>query len=296
MVSLFGEREAGPAAATFTPTSQLHHIHGLAVDPRTPGILYIATHGGLVRFVEGKRWEMVGEERSDFMGFTLHPAQQGIMYASGHPAHSAHRPNPMGVIVSRDGGQSWQPLALAGLVDFHAMTLSPMQEVLYGWNVTGTPGLYRVSTSDGTWTRIEARGLRDIFSVAAHPAQRETLLAGTKSGLVLSQDGGQSWTPLHPTLAGVPVTVAVYHPRDPQILYAYAVGEGLGVLRSDDSGKTWTPMGLFLGAKDAAAVLAVSPGPSEELYLSSFSSDLYRSTDGGKSWTLLAKQGKPVGS
>ncbi len=233
MVFLFGAREARPAAASFTPISQLHHIHGLAVDPRHPGILYIATHGGLVRFVEGKRWELVGEERSDFMGFTLHPARQGIMYASGHPADSARRPNPMGVIVSRDGGQSWQPLALAGIVDFHAMTLSPMEEALYGWNVAGTPGLYRVSTKDGTWTRIEARGLRDVFSLATHPAQRETLLAGTRSGLLLSQDGGQSWAPLHPTLAGVPVTVAVYHPRDPQILYAYAAGEGLGVLRSD---------------------------------------------------------------
>ena len=95
-------------------------------------------------------------------------------------------------------------------------------------------------------------------------------------------------------LAGFPVTVAVYHPRDPQILYAYAARPDLRFLRSADGGKTWTPTGLFLGARDAAAVLAVAPGEGEVLYLSSFASDLYRSVDGGKSWQLLARQGKPV--
>ena len=294
VVSLMGYREAWPAAGSFTPISQLHHIHGLAVDPQAPSILYAATHAGLVRFTEGKRWEQVGEERSDFMGFTLHGSQPGVMYASGHPAGSSPRPNPVGVIASRDGGQSWQPLALAGVVDLHAMTFSPPEEALYGWNVAGAPGLYRVSTKDGSWTKIDATGLQDVFSLAAHPSQRQTLLAGTRAGLRLSRDGGTSWAAFHPTLAGFPVTLAVYHSGDPQILYAYAARPDLGFLRSADSGQTWSPTGLFLGARDAAAVLAVAPGEGEVLYLSSFSSDLYRSGDAGKSWQLLVQQGKPV--
>ena len=109
---LMGDRGAWSAAPRFTPISQLHHIHGLAVDSRDPRVLYIATHGGLVRLTEGKRWELVGEDLSDFMGFSLDPTKSEVMYASGHPSSSSQRPNPVGVIVSRDGGQSWHPLAL----------------------------------------------------------------------------------------------------------------------------------------------------------------------------------------
>jgi hypothetical protein len=294
LASLMGGFEAWPASPRFTPISQLHHIHGLAVDPRDPHILYIATHAGLIRLVEGKRWELVGEDRSDFMGFTLDATTSGLLYASGHPASASHRPNPVGVIVSRDGGQSWQPLWLEGRADMHAMTLSADGKTLYGWNVMGAPGLYRISTTDGTWTRLTAAQLQDIFSLATHPQERETLLAGTRGGLLLSRDGGNSWASMSPTLAGVPVTVAAYHPREPQRLYAYAPRQDLGFVQSMDGGRTWTSTGFFLEGRDAAAVMAVSPQPGEVLYLSTFSSDLYRSADGGKSWQLLARRGKPV--
>lgn len=293
LVTLTGGWEAWPASPRVTPISQLHHIHGLAVDPRDPRLLYIATHEGLIRFGGEKQWELVGEDRSDFMGFTL-DSKSGVMYASGHPSSSSHRPNPMGVIVSQDGGQSWQPLTLEGAADLHAMTLSADGMTLYGWNVMGLPGLYRISAKDGTWTRIEATGLIGVFSLTAHPNQKATLLAGTRSGLLASRDGGKSWAPLSQTLAGVPVTAVAYHLHDPQILYAYAMREGLGFLRSADGGKTWTPTGFFLGKGDAVAVLAVSPGKGEVLYLSTFSSDLYKSMDGGRSWKPLAEQGKPV--
>ncbi|MGH7431537.1 MAG: WD40/YVTN/BNR-like repeat-containing protein, partial [Candidatus Methylomirabilales bacterium] len=122
------------APPRFAPVDQLHHIHGLAVDPHDPTIVYIATHGGLVRLVGGQQWEHVGESRSDLMGFTTHPSQRGVMYVSGHPDLGSHLPNPIGVMVSRDGGQSWQPVALAGKVDLHAMTLSADGTTLFGWN------------------------------------------------------------------------------------------------------------------------------------------------------------------
>jgi len=294
LAALTRGHEAWPAAPRLTPIDRLHHIHGLAVDPRTPHILYIATHEGLVRRVEGTRWELVGEDRSDFMGFTLDPTNSAVMYASGHPSGSAHRPNPMGVIVSRDGGQSWQPLALEGAADMHAMALSADGMTLYGWNVMDAFGLYRISTQDGAWTRLDTPQLQEVFSLVAHPQQRETLSASSRSGLLQSQDGGRSWAPLSQALAGVPVTVAVYHPRDPQLLYAYAVRPNLGFVKSTDGGRTWTSMGFFLGERDAVAAVAVSPQEGEVLYLSTFSSNLYQSVDGGKSWKLLAKRGKPV--
>lgn len=282
------------ASPRFTPVSELHHIHGLAVDPHDPTILYIATHGGLVRLVEGKRWEYVGEGRSDLMGFTLHSSERGVMFVSGHPDLSSHLPNPLGVMVSRDGGQSWQPLALAGKVDLHAMTVSRDGSTLYGWNVTGSPGLYRISTKDGTSARVDATGLRDVFSLAAHPEHLGTLIAGTRGGLLISQDEGRTWLPIIGALSGIPVTAVAYHPKDPRILYAYGVRPDLGLIKSDDGGQQWKILSLFLGEKDAAAVFAISPHQPETIYLATFGSDLYHSKDGGQRWQPLAKQGKPV--
>lgn len=276
-----------------TPVTQLHHIHGLAVDPQDSRILYLATHGGLLRFVEEKRWELIGEDRSDLMGFTLDP-QSGLLYASGHPDHPGRGPNPLGVRVSRDGGRTWTPLALAGQADFHAMTFSPGEGALYGWNGMGVPGLYRISVRDGTWTRLpEAAGLPEVFSLAAHPSKPGTLLAGTRAGLLVSRDGGRTWTAVALGTPGslVPVTAVAAHPR---FLYAYAVHPRLGFLKSRDGGRTWTPTGFFLGDQDAVAVIAPSPSRPEVLYLSTFTSDLYTSTDGGARWRPLARRGQPI--
>ena len=282
------------APPRFTPVDELHHIHGLAVDPNDPTIVFIATHGGLVRLVDGKRWEYVGEGRSDLMGFTVHPSERGVMYVSGHPDHSSHLPNPIGVMVSRDGGQSWQPLALAGKVDLHAMTIAADGKTLYGWNVTGSLGLYRISVRDAGWARVDATGLQDVFGLAAHPQRANTLVAGARGGLLVSEDGGRTWSPMSGALSGVPVTAVAYHPKNPEMLYAYAVAPQLGVVKSEDGGRQWKSLGFFLGEKDAVNVFAISPHQLEIIYASTFTSDLYRSEDGGKRWQPLVRHGRPA--
>jgi len=274
---------------------QLHHIHGLAVDPRDAAIVYIATHAGLVKGTQDKDWQFVGDDRSDFMGFTIHPTVPGLMVASGHPAEGSYSPNPRGVIVSRDGGRTWRPLTLEGAADFHALTLSRADgDTLYGWNVGSNPGLYRVSLRNGTWKRVEARGLGEVFSLAAHPRERETVVAGTRSGLLVSRDSGQSWVPLGSTVRGVPVTAVAFNPENPQVLLAYAVRPELGLVQSVDGGLSWAALGLFLGREDAVSHVAFSRPPST-IYLATFSSDIYRS-DAAGSWQRLIQRGRPVQS
>jgi photosystem II stability/assembly factor-like uncharacterized protein len=216
------------------------------------------------------------------------------MYVSGHPDRSSHLPNPIGVMGSRDGGQSWQPLALAGKVDLHAMTIGADGKTLYGWNVTGAAGLYRISVQDGTWARVEATGLQDVFSLAAHPQHSELLLAGTREGLLISRDRGQTWSLVSKALSGSQVTAVAYHPKNPRTLYAYAARPDLGLIKSEDGGEQWKSLGFFLGEKDAVNFFAISPHRPETIYISTFTSDLYQSKDGGKQWQPLLSHGKPV--
>ncbi len=182
--------QPGPGHAV----EQIHHVHGLAMDPQDTTVLYVATHEGLLRYREGKGLEYVGEVRSDFMGFTHHPAKAGLLFASGHPHPSDNATNPLGVIVSADGGKTWRTLGLEGQVDLHAMTIRKTDGVvLYGWNVMSEPGLYKISTSDAKATLIGAKALGQVYALAAHPTQPGTLLAGTGRGLFASEDEGLSW-------------------------------------------------------------------------------------------------------
>lgn len=270
---------------------QLHHLHGLAVVPG--GAIYIATHAGIVAGSGDGEWRFVGEERSDFMGFTVHPAVPGLLVASGHPAPGTRAVNPRGVIMSRDGGRTWRPVMLEGAADFHALALSPADgDTLYGWNVAREPGFYRMSLREARWERVEAPGLAGVFSLSAHPKERETVLAGTRDGLVISRDAGRSWAPLGEGLRGVPVTAVAVDPRAPQTLLAYAARPDLGLIRSDDGARAWTPVGLFLGREDAVSHIAVHPARGT-LYVATFGSDVYRS-DGAGPWRRLIHRGQPV--
>lgn len=272
-----------------------HHIHGLAVDPSNPRILWIGTHGSLVRVTDGKQWVRIGRQRYDMMGFNVHPTQPNLLITSGHPGSGDQRPNPLGVEISRDGGQTWQSLALPGEADFHTMAMSRADpNVLFAWNVSGRRGLYRSRDGGRQWDYLGDRGLGGVFYLAAHPRRARVALAGTTGGLYISEDAGETWRLLAPVLTGVQVTAIEVHPKDPQTMYAYAAKPELGLIRSDDGGKQWTPVGFFLGSRDAIGNLALDPTNPEILYFATHGSDIYRSPDGGKSRVQWVSRGKVV--
>lgn len=268
------------------------HIHGLAVDPLDPKVVWVAAHGGLLRIRNG-RWERVGNHTYDHMSFLVHPRQPRVLLTSGHPGPRDRRPNPLGVEVSRDGGLSWQPLALTGEADFHAAAQSWSDpRVLYGWNVARRAGLYRSRDGGRTWAYVGERGLSWVFSLTVHPRDPNTVFAATQEGLAVSRDGGERWQRLDGPLGRIPVTALAFHPREPHRVYAYAASPELGLVLSTDGGSTWSSLGVFLGAQDAVGYLALDPANSKVLYLSTLSADLYRSRDGGKTLDRLAQAGR----
>src|SRR3546814_2377830 len=61
-------------------------FHGIAVDPCNPDRLYLATHHGFFAVGPDGVAQQVSETEDDFMGFTPHPSDPNVLYASGHPA------------------------------------------------------------------------------------------------------------------------------------------------------------------------------------------------------------------
>lgn len=265
------------------------HIHGLAFDPTEPDTLLLATHQGLIRMAAGTaEWQYAGRARPDLMGFSVSLAEPGVFFSSGHPGQGLDLPNPVGLIVSRDGGRTWQPVSLTGEVDFHVLTVSPADpRLLVGW-FDGQ--LYRSEDGGHTWHRSRPGALTaaEPFQLAAHPRNRQELLAATPQGLFRSQDLGETWTPVLPGT----FTAVAYSPGQPDRIFAYQVGRGL--IHSEDGGRTWQPAGYVAGERDAVAFITVHPKDPRRLAIGTFQSQLFHTADGGAAWQELARSAQVV--
>lgn len=268
------------------------HIHGIGIDPSDPTTIYTGTHGALYKSSGGSGWTIVGDDRSDLMGFLVHPYDGKILYSSGHPQQGGN----LGFRKSIDGGVTWQTLStvLSPPADFHAMAISAANpNILYGYD-SGGRGLFRTQDGGNTWEQVNSPD-DTIISLAAHPKDEKVVFAGTGSGIYRSDDQGFTWSQLS-EFKRPPVTALAFGREG--VLYAF-VGHTVGIVRSLDDGKTWVKIGGDLGSETVFNI-AVDPINQDSLYASGAlklqsgetAQSLYRSTNGGQSWFLIATNSK----
>ena len=271
-----------PAAAqTGTDLSTLlheTHVHGLAFDPGSPDRLLIATHHGLHGLdLASMTTTPVGDSRNDFMGFTAHPALQGPLYASGHPQGGGN----MGVIMSKDGGQSWTALSdgVGGPVDFHVMEVSRADpDVLYGAHA----GMLQTSRDAGrTWAIVGPAPAR-LIDIATSARDADTLLAATETGLLRSTDRGATWVEAYP--AAAPVSF-VDISADGDVL-AFVLGAGL--VQADETTLEWAVLSNAFGD---GYLLHLARDPNDPLrrYAVTGQAEMLASQDGGATWEMVAR-------
>jgi photosystem II stability/assembly factor-like uncharacterized protein len=112
--------------------------------------------------------------------------------------------------------------------------------------------------------------------------------AGGNSGVLLSTDGGASWTKLSDGVDGpVDFHQMTVSPADPATLYGAFAG---GLQRSRDGGESWELVGP---APEGLIDLAASALEPERLYAAT-ESGLLVSGDGGVGWEPTALSGAPV--
>lgn len=261
------EEGPGSAAAPGDEKSELEHIHGLGVDPGS-GSLYVATHYGLFRAAKDQaKLKRVGESRQDVMGFSV--VGPGRFIGSGHPDPSQNLPPNLGLIESRDGGETWKNVSLLGEADFHVLRSAGSR--IYGFN-SGT-GKLMVSTDGGReWAqRTPPAGM---FDLAIDPTDVRRIVISTEDGIFVSTDAGETWRPWRDDLAGL-----LAWPKPGSLFIIDGDGR---VARSADAGKTFEPVGSIDGPPSAF----VSHG--RQLYAALGDGNVLRSTDGGANWAVRA--------
>lgn len=283
--ALGGWRAAPSLAAgdlTVAALAKQTHFHGIAVDARDTSRLYLATHHGLFVVGPDGKATPLSQSRDDFMGFTAHPADPLVLYASGHPERGGN----LGFIVSTDGGRTSTKLAsgVGGSVDFHQMDVSKADPKV----ICGVYGEVQRSADGGkTWSKISPAP-DGLIGLAASSKDANTLFAATQKGLFKSTDGGRSWQIAH--IVTRPATM-VYATRSGD-LYAFMVGTGL--LRAKDESPNWEMVSPGLGA-DVILHFAADPKDGKRLYAVTYNpqsgaQSVVASRDGGVSWVKLGNR------
>lgn len=186
-------------------------------------------------------------------------------------------------------------------------------------------GVWRTDDAGRTWQPIaDAIPNGSIGAIAVAPSAPATLYVGTGEadmrsdiaqgiGLFRSTDAGKTWQP-----AGLTDTQQIgkilVDPANPQILLVASLGHPYGpnpqrgVFRSADGGRTWART-LFLNNDTGAIDLAAQPNDPATVYAALWQtrrppwnvyppsngpgSGIYKSIDGGQTWTHLSGHGLP---
>ncbi len=171
------------------------------------------------------------------------------------------------------------------------------------WQLVG-PAPMRNSYMGGVPIDVSGR----VTALAVDPSDTSgntVYLGAAQGGVWKTTDGGATWVPLTDKQASLAIGAIALAPSNPKIIYV-GTGEpnsgldcyyGAGILKSTDGGTTWTRLGAneFTGAGISSIV--VDPDDPNRVYVASSAqvipgpqfptTGIFRSTDGGSTWTPL---------
>lgn len=232
----------------------LGRLNCVAFDPYDPDTLWVgAPAGGLWKSEDGGQTWDTRTDSLPIIGVSdilVHPGNSKIMYIALGDGDGKQTVSS-GIMKSLDGGETWQPTSL-----------SP--DVSDNWR---------------------------IKKLLFHPSNPEVIFATTNCGIYKTTNGGKDWKEKTP---GFFWDIEV-SPTNPSIWLASCWEEG--VFRSTDSGENWAKVTAGLPSYGFTRIaLAYAPSNPQILYASYARTGtsletgfqfygLYRSTDGGITWT-----------
>ncbi len=227
-----------------------------------------------------------------------------------------------GVWRSQDGGLSWKcvtdklPTSTAGAI---AVAPSDPNVVYMGSgeanirnNVVPGNGIYKSTDGGSNWTQVWKQD-GQIGTMVVHPRNPDVAFAAVlgkafgpsgERGVYRTTDGGKTWVAVLKKDQDTGASDVALDPSNPHIVFAglwqsrrtpwdlTSGGAGSGLHVSRDGGTTWkqlTEKGLPKGPWGKVGV-AVAPSDGRRVYalIEAEKGGLYRSDDGGETWSLAS--------
>jgi photosystem II stability/assembly factor-like uncharacterized protein len=272
-------------------------VSALAIDPRSSRTLFAGTFFGTGVFRSddgGASWSPIDDGLGNRVIWTLAINPQGRVYA-GTDGES----KPGGVFQSADGRTWSRTVRGLSALNVTEVAVEPGEPSVL-WAGTASLGVFRSPNEGGVWRRVPiARVSGPVNAIVPDPAHPGTacVLAYEPDGfgglaihLFKTADAGRTWARLaNPAVTAGPFLGLTRDPRNGTLWLA-----GYGLARSADGGLTWTaPSGI--ASSDLLVDVGFDPFSPQVLYAAGYlpppsrfspsEARLYKSTDGGASWT-----------
>ncbi|WP_328544189.1 1,4-beta-glucanase [Streptomyces europaeiscabiei] len=262
-------------------------IQALALDPYDSKHVVYGTGATLYGTRDLKRWapQIRGLEETSVRQLISPPAGEAHLISGLGDIGTMYHER---LTASPSRGMASNPVfgSATGLAQAAA---KPSYVVRTGWGDNGN-GAY---SNDGgrTWAPFKAQPAiaKDAPGPIATNADGSALLwsfvhwDGTKYAAHRSGDNGATWTEVSSFPKGA---TPVADPADPTLFYAYDTDTGT-LYASTDGGRSFTARATGLPAGDSQFKLVAAPGLGGDLWLSVKWNGLYRSTDGGVTFSKI---------
>src|SRR3954454_10218894 len=292
-------------------------IEGVPGEPNT--YYFGAASGGVWKTTDGgQTWLPVFDKESvaSIGAIAVAPSDHNIVYVgTGEPNMRGNVTWGGGVFKSVDAGKTWKNIGLRDSRQIGAIVVDPKNADIalvaafgHAFGPNQERGVFRTVDGGKTWTKTlfkdENTGAVDLAMDPHNPnvvfaalwqARRQPWnfsSGGPGSGLYRSEDGGLTWKQLQGN--GLPegilgrIGLSISGADSDRVYAIIENKDGGGIYRSENGGEKWTRVnedGRFRQRAWYFSKIYADPKAADTVYV--LNTGLFRSVDGGKSFTLL---------
>jgi photosystem II stability/assembly factor-like uncharacterized protein len=287
--------------------------------PGEPNVFYFGgASGGVWKSTDaGVSWQPVFDKQpiASIGAIAVAPSDHNVIYAgSGEACIRGNITYGNGVYKSVDAGRTWKNIGLKDTRHIGAVIIDPKNPNIvfvaalgHAYGPNEERGVFRTTDGGATWQKVLYKDNKTgAIDVVFDPGNSSTLFAslwevyrtpwslnsgGPGSGLYKSTDGGSTWTRIegHGLPAGIMGRIGIsVSGADSNKVYAMVESKAGGLYRSDDGGENWIRMNEDGRLRQRAwyfSHIFADPKSADTVYV--LNTGMFRSTDGGRTFTLL---------
>lgn len=295
-------------------------VSAVAVSPDSPNKVFAGTRGDGVCVSEdfGKTWKKpcYGKRGpGKVKGITIDPHDSRRIYAGCEP---------IDIFVSEDEGKNWERFdsiwddPFIATIPYPVPTVEPHvrsitidpknQDIIYA---ALQVGYIAKSIDRGKSWKILNKGLDcDVHTITIDPTNSKRVLVTTGGhdarlgrapgrALYVSEDAGESWSPMAMNFNEEYSIPLALDPRDPNRIYSALANGQPGqwrrrdsgaeamIIRSKDGGQKWEKIDQAIEAAYFPEAIVVDETMPDRVYAACRNGNFYSSEDGGDSWGKL---------